>query len=50
MRNLIRIVEVLTLFPLVLVLYSPLRQRLGDVVARTVVTRPGRSTGLDTQA
>lgn len=39
LRNLVRIVEVLTLFPLVLVFYSPLRQRLGDVVARTIVTR-----------
>ncbi|MCC6422069.1 MAG: RDD family protein [Phycisphaerales bacterium] len=50
MRNLIRIVEVLTLFPLVLVFYSPLRQRLGDVVARTLVTCPANSSSIDTQA
>lgn len=49
MRNIIRIIEVLTLFPLVLVFYSPLRQRLGDVVARTIVTRPAGRKALDTQ-
>lgn len=50
MRNLIRIVEVLTLFPLVLVFYSPLRQRLGDVVARTIVTSSTSSRKVDTHA
>jgi uncharacterized RDD family membrane protein YckC len=49
LRNIIRIVEVLTLFPLVLVFYSPLRQRLGDVVARTIVTRPAAEQTLDTR-
>jgi uncharacterized RDD family membrane protein YckC len=37
-RNLLRIIDVLiAFFPLVLVLYSPLRQRAGDVAAGTLV-------------
>ena len=37
-RNLLRIIDLLiAFFPLVLVLYSPLRQRAGDVAAGTLV-------------
>src|SRR5690606_14755479 len=38
-RNLLRILDVYILFPLplLLVLYTPLRQRMGDLAARTIV-------------
>ncbi|WP_428938423.1 RDD family protein [Fontivita pretiosa] len=44
-RNLLRLVDALLLFPLVLVLISPLRQRFGDVAAETVVVAPAPATG-----
>jgi len=44
-RNLLRLVDALLLFPLVLVLISPLRQRFGDVAAETVVVTPASATG-----
>ncbi len=39
MRNLLRIIDLVVLFPLplLLVLYTPLRQRIGDIAARTIV-------------
>ena len=41
-RNILRIVDLtLALFPLVMVFFSPLRQRLGDVAAGTLVVRSG---------
>jgi uncharacterized RDD family membrane protein YckC len=40
-RNLLRLVDVMIMVPLVLVLFSPLRQRVGDVAARTVVVIDG---------
>ena len=41
-RNVLRIVDLtLALFPLVMVFFSPLRQRLGDVAAGTLVVRSG---------
>jgi uncharacterized RDD family membrane protein YckC len=39
-RNLLRLIDLsMVLFPLVLVFYSPLRQRAGDVAAGTLVVR-----------
>ena len=41
MRNLLRIIDLVVLFPLplLLILYTPLRQRIGDIAARTIVIR-----------
>lgn len=41
MRNLLRIIDLVVVFPLplLLVLYTPLRQRIGDIAARTIVIR-----------
>lgn len=36
-RNAVLMIEVFLLFPLILVFYSPLRQRIGDITARTLV-------------
>jgi uncharacterized RDD family membrane protein YckC len=36
-RNLLRMVDIVLLFPPVFVLFSPLRQRIGDMAARTLV-------------
>lgn len=36
-RNILRLVDVMIMIPLVLVLFSPLKQRVGDVAARTIV-------------
>jgi uncharacterized RDD family membrane protein YckC len=42
LRNVLRIVDLtLALFPLVMVFLSPLRQRIGDVAAGTLVVRAG---------
>ncbi|MGB7159409.1 MAG: RDD family protein [Tepidisphaeraceae bacterium] len=42
LRNILRLVDVLLLgFPLIMVLLSPLRQRVGDVAAGTLVVRAG---------
>jgi uncharacterized RDD family membrane protein YckC len=52
-RNLLRVIDVLMGFlPLVLVLYSPLRQRAGDVAAGTMVVldRKGAPDGVERQA
>jgi uncharacterized RDD family membrane protein YckC len=38
-RNLLRIVDLTLYFPLFMILYSPLRQRVGDIAAGTVVVR-----------
>jgi len=38
-RNLFRIFDVILIFPLTLVIFSPLRQRVGDVAAGTIVVR-----------
>ena len=40
LRNLLRVVDVALALPLVTVLISPLRQRVGDMVAGTVVVAP----------
>jgi uncharacterized RDD family membrane protein YckC len=41
-RNILRIVDLtLALFPLMMIFFSPLRQRLGDVAAGTLVLRSG---------
>jgi uncharacterized RDD family membrane protein YckC len=37
LRNLVRILDLMLLFPLVFILISPLRQRIGDMAAGTVV-------------
>jgi uncharacterized RDD family membrane protein YckC len=48
MRNVLRIVDLYLLFPLVLVLFSPLRQRIGDIAAATLVVRePAKSEKSD---
>jgi len=49
-RNLLRLIDLsMMFFPLVLVLYSPLRQRAGDVAAGTLVVlnRPGAEAVTD---
>jgi uncharacterized RDD family membrane protein YckC len=38
-RNLLRIVDLVLWFPVVFVIFSPLRQRIGDMAAGTVVVR-----------
>ena len=38
-RNILRLIDVAMFFPLLLVLISPLRQRIGDVAAETIVVR-----------
>jgi uncharacterized RDD family membrane protein YckC len=40
-RNLLRLVDVTIVVPLMLVIFSPLRQRVGDIAARTVVVLDG---------
>lgn len=41
MRNLLRLVDLMMMFiPLALIFFSPLRQRLGDVAAGTLVVKP----------
>jgi uncharacterized RDD family membrane protein YckC len=37
MRNLLRVIDVLMIFPLLMVVFSPLRQRVGDLAAGTIV-------------
>ncbi len=37
MRNALKLLEVILLFPLVLIVLTPFKQRLGDLIARTVV-------------
>jgi uncharacterized RDD family membrane protein YckC len=47
-RNLLRIVDLaMVFFPLVLILFSPLRQRAGDVAAGTLVVLNGRTQPVD---
>jgi uncharacterized RDD family membrane protein YckC len=47
-RNLLRVIDILMGFlPLVLILYSPLRQRAGDVAAGTMVVRDRPATPKD---
>ena len=42
LRNILRVVDLtLALFPLVMIFLSPLRQRIGDVAAGTLVVRAG---------
>jgi len=38
-RNLLRVVDLFLLFPVVFVVFSPLRQRIGDMAAGTIVVR-----------
>jgi uncharacterized RDD family membrane protein YckC len=38
-RNLLRVIDVTLLFPLAMVIFSPLRQRVGDLAAGTIVIR-----------
>lgn len=40
-RNLLRIIDIVLLFPLVMILFSPLRQRVGDLAAGTLVVLDG---------
>jgi uncharacterized RDD family membrane protein YckC len=40
-RNLLRIIDIVLVFPLVMILFSPLRQRVGDLAAGTLVLRDG---------
>jgi uncharacterized RDD family membrane protein YckC len=40
-RNLLRIIDIVLLFPLVMILFSPLRQRVGDLAAGTLVIVDG---------
>jgi uncharacterized RDD family membrane protein YckC len=45
LRNVLRLVDLtLALFPLIMVFLSPLRQRIGDVAAGTLVVRAGVTT------
>jgi uncharacterized RDD family membrane protein YckC len=38
-RNLLRVIDILLFFPLSFVLFSPLRQRVGDMAGGTIVIR-----------
>jgi uncharacterized RDD family membrane protein YckC len=44
LRNILRVVDVAMFFPLLLVLISPLRQRVGDFAGETVVVRDRKSS------
>ena len=44
-RNLLRIVDIVLLFPPIFVFFSPLRQRVGDMAAGTLVVMAGAGDG-----
>lgn len=46
-RNLLRVIDLVLLFPIAMVLFSPLRQRVGDLAAGTIVIRPAVATKTD---
>jgi uncharacterized RDD family membrane protein YckC len=48
-RNLLRLVDVMIVVPLMLVIFSPLRQRVGDIAARTVVVLDAASSPPDAE-
>jgi uncharacterized RDD family membrane protein YckC len=48
-RNVLRVVDVPLLFPLTLMLFLPLRQRLGDLAAGTVVVREAEAQEAETE-
>ncbi|HEY1628283.1 MAG TPA: RDD family protein [Tepidisphaeraceae bacterium] len=46
LRNLLRVIDVAMFFPLLLILISPLRQRVGDLAAETIVILQKPSPGI----
>jgi uncharacterized RDD family membrane protein YckC len=50
LRNILRIIDLMLFFPLVLVLVSPLRQRVGDIAAETLVVSGAEKEGEEAEA
>ena len=50
-RNMLRIIDLaMVFFPLLLILFSPLRQRAGDVAAGTLVVLSGKTKPVESDA